>query len=294
MVHKNNFVAVLRVNNQILREDKDGDTQIVTLPFGSEFDIVLKNLNSRRAVVTISLDGKSVIDDLIVNANSESVIERFLEGNMTSGHRFKFIQKTKEISVHRGDKIDDGFLRIEYRFEKALPEVIKKTIIHENYHHDYWCNCWKCRPHRPWKSDPRITYSAHSSGGLMKSSSQSRSAAQMMADSAELSTLYESAPVKGEVKSSENLRSANFVSVPKDEEGITVKGSQSQQTFMYASIGELEENSTVIIIKMRGTTSVKTPVVKPLTVKENLKCETCGRVNKSSLQYCSNCGTNLR
>lgn len=294
MVHKNNFVAVLRVNNQILREDNDNEgNKIVTLPFSSEFDIMLKNLNSRRALVKISLDGQSVIDDLVVNANSESTIERFFEGSMSSGHKFKFIQKTKEIQEHRGDKIDDGLLRIEYRFEKEVQEVIKK-IIHEEHHYDhynhrggYWCDCWSCRQRRwPWRPEPQITYSSNTTtydSGYVNSANMAFGSRKSIKSSVPMADAQQAVNV-----------SMNFVSAPQQEEGITVKGSQSQQTFTYASIGELEANSTVIIIKMRGTTSTQVEVKKAVTTKEKVRCEICGRFNKSVNQFCTNCGTNLR
>ncbi len=47
MTYKENFVLVVKCKGEILRE-RDG---IVTLPFGSEYSILMKNLDHRRALV---------------------------------------------------------------------------------------------------------------------------------------------------------------------------------------------------------------------------------------------------
>jgi len=117
MVYKENLVCVVKNNGNILREN-DG---IVSLPFASEYSILIKNLNSRNASVKISIDGKDVLGgkSLIINSNSESELEGFLDG-FVAKNKFKFIQKTKQIQDHRGDFIDDGMIRVEFAFEKPF------------------------------------------------------------------------------------------------------------------------------------------------------------------------------
>ena len=134
MTYKDNFVAEVKCNGKILRI-KDG---AVHLPFGSEYTLLLKNLNSRKASVRVHIDGQDVLDysSLILEPNSSTEIEGFLSGTVAR-NRFKFIQKTKQVQDHRGDKIDDGLVRVEFAFEKARPEVVKKTIIHDHHHHDH-------------------------------------------------------------------------------------------------------------------------------------------------------------
>ena len=117
MVYKENLVCVVKNNGNILRENKG----IVSLPFASEYSLLIKNLNSRKASVKISIDGKDVLGDksLIINSNSESELEGFLDG-FAAKNKFKFIQKTKQIQDHRGDFIDDGMIRVEFAFEKPV------------------------------------------------------------------------------------------------------------------------------------------------------------------------------
>ena len=51
-------------------------------------------------------------------------LERFVEGySMSSGPKFKFIEKTQEISDFRGDKAEDGLIRIEFQFENKHYQI---------------------------------------------------------------------------------------------------------------------------------------------------------------------------
>ena len=115
MVYKEKFVAVVKSEGRILRES--GDT--VRLPFGSEYSIKMKNLHSRRAVVNVTIDGEDVLDGnrLVISPNSSVDLKGFLKGS-TAKNKFRFIKKTREISNYRGDRVDDGIVRVEFRFEK--------------------------------------------------------------------------------------------------------------------------------------------------------------------------------
>jgi len=62
---------------------------------------------------------------------------------------------------------------------------------------------------------------------------------------------------------------------------------------MLGYTNQLEDNSTVIILKLKGTNSKGQFIKEPVEVKTKIICETCGRRNKSNNRYCSNCGTSL-
>ena len=269
MTYKDAFVVEVKCKGKILRMRDD----FVHLPFGSEYSIYLKNLSSKRASVKIHVDGQDVLDysSLILNPNSSTELEGFLRGT-TATNRFKFIKKTEEIQDHRGDKIDDGIIRVEFAYEIPKP-MVKKTIIHEEHHHHY--------------NDPfHWNY-----GGFTGQS---------------VGTFYSSNNTSGQVPSGVRGMSATVESnvtmdslgteslgTPLSDEGITVKGSEINQQFRYGSIGVLEQ-SEVIIIRMKGFDSTSnTPIQDPLTVQSKLTCSSCGKVFKSSFKYCSNCGTYL-
>ena len=271
MVFKNNFVAVIKLKNRILRE-VDG---CVTLPFGSEYSIYLKNLHTERALVSIEIDGDDVLDynQIIIPANSDMELKGFLKDNNVT-NKFKFIEKTEEISEYRGDKIEDGLIRIEYQFEK--PTKIDdtfwftntKTSLYQYPFHTCDDNNIQVGGTPYWLDgvDNRINttynYSVSNSSG-------------------------------GNVSYSCNISRSLTNDIPED--GITVKGSDDvNQNFINANIGCLESDINVIVLKLKGKNSKDKIVKKAITVNKNIICPTCGRSARSSNKYCNNCGTYLQ
>jgi hypothetical protein len=118
MMYSNNFVVVIKHKGKVLRESTSG---VVRLPFGSDYSVLLKNKDSRKAVADIEIDGEGMATGIIVPGNESVELNGALEG-MRVNNRFRFIKKTKEISNHRGDRPDDGLVRVEYRFERFEPE----------------------------------------------------------------------------------------------------------------------------------------------------------------------------
>ena len=250
MVYKENFVVAIKSNGKILREINN----IVTLPFGSEYSILLKNLNSVSAVVKIDVDGERVTKggDIIVKPNSSTELTGILKGS-TVKNRFKFIQKTKEISDYRGDRVDDGIIRVEYQFEKKQLEPY--TYWYYQYPVRRYGDNINCYSNL---SDEPVAMFA--SGGTSTTSSSQNS------------TSFE----------------------PSDnQDGITVEGSDTEQNFQFGWVDELETNSYVINIVLKGTDSRDKEVEKPIFVRTKYTCKTCGKVSESSAKFCNRCGTRL-
>lgn len=268
MTYKDQFVVEVKVDGQILRV-RDGS---VYLPFGCEYSILLKNLNSKPASVKVSIDSEDVLDNhsLILNPLVTHELKGFLKGT-TAKNRFRFIQKTKQIQEHRGDKIDDGLIRVEFAFEKPKPAPIIKKVIkeveehHHHYHHDYY-----------W---PKYTYyNSNNDWNVSKSFSNDN----MIRSVANNSNVVE-----------DSLEVSGAFNVPSVDEGITVKGNTIHEQYNYASIGQLEESS-IIIISLKGMQQSPGVCVQgPITVKTKLKCSTCGKKSRSSYKFCPNCGTFL-
>jgi hypothetical protein len=176
-MHNEKLVTCIKVAGKVLREQKDQ----VFIPFGSEYSIYLKNLNTVRALVRIQLDGVDVTDgtDLVVQPNSSIDLERFMKkGNLSQGNRFKFIERSGKVEAHRGVQAEDGLLRVEFQFEKVAPKVetvVVKTV-HEHVHHDYW-DPWYGNP---WRRGPFYNYTSYNgaptcggmSGSLIGSASK--------------------------------------------------------------------------------------------------------------------------
>jgi hypothetical protein len=258
MTYADNFVVEVKQNGKILRV-KNG---AVYLPFGSEYSILLKNLNSKRASVNISIDGEDVLDNnsLVLDANSSTELEGFLRGNVAK-NRFRFINKTKQISDHRGDRADDGLIRVEFAFEKPKEQPWILNTIKEVHHH--------------WPKTSEYTYYGSTSDWSYSNDDNSAKLER---------SVYN--------VSCESLGVQNISNVPNTDEGITVKGSEIDQSFRYTTIGDLEE-STVIVIALKGITQSGQNVSQSVTTKDKLTCSSCGTKSKSSFKFCPNCGTFL-
>ncbi len=262
-MYKNNFVVVIKSKGKVLRENNS----CVMLPFGTEYSILLKNLDSRQAVARVDVDGDNVLDGsrIIVPGNSTVELKGKMRGS-TIRHRFKFIKKTREISEYRGDRPDDGLVRVEYWFEQETIQWVPPAVV------TYYTppTPMKCKGPSVWDGG-QLTY-----GGIVHDSSTTASCNYVN------SLLTSSPPGKAQLTSS-----------PPGKDGITVQGSRTKQDFIHGSTGTLESNSSVLVIHLRGIGTKQKKVVKPITVKTRFRCSTCGRRSKSSAKWCSNCGTNL-
>ena len=118
-MYESKLAAAIKVNGKVLREFKD----TVHIPFGSEYTILLKNLNTTRAVVKVFIDGDDTVPGgLVIDPGREVDLERWVKnGNLTEGNRFKFIERTGSIEQHRGIGIEDGLIRVEFQFEQLRP-----------------------------------------------------------------------------------------------------------------------------------------------------------------------------
>ena len=91
MMYLKKLAVAVKVGGNILRENGEE----VYVPFGSEYSIMLKNLESVNAVVSISIDGKCVTDnrELIIHPGASIELEGFIKNKKVS-NKFKFIEKT--------------------------------------------------------------------------------------------------------------------------------------------------------------------------------------------------------
>jgi len=266
-MYKDRLIVVVKNNGKIMREHGDQ----IFLPFGSEYSLSFKNLESRNAVAKVQIDGEDALNGhrLILRPGIEFPLERFFNGNLNNGNRFRFIEKTKEISNFRGDRIDDGLICVEFWFEKEI----------EYYRYSY--------PELDFDDFKPIRYRRRV---FPKIHTYIEGTSREFFDSC--SSVDDS--VTGAINYSSNIGGEKLCksSVVVDD-GITVKGSESDQSFTYDSIGVLESSSHVMVLKLKGYNERNIKIEKPITVKTRLQCETCGRKWKSNTKYCPNCGTYL-
>ena len=278
-MYSNKFVAVIKVNGRVLREN-NGEVRV---PFGSEYSLLLKNLNSVRVMAKISVDGQDATEGtwLVLGPNSNSEIERFIKnGNLSTGNRFKFIERSPAVEAHRGIGAEDGLVRIEFKTERILPPppVYRPS-------QPYW-------PPRGRRSGDRF--------GLERrwgaSGSSSRSLGSFTQASVNVNSAYT-------VNSSTATGSLDETSVcggaaaagPAPEPapaGITVQGGVSNQTFVWTESFAVHEPGEVIVLRLVGEVGGQ-QVTQPVTVDYKPKCTSCGLVNRANSKFCSQCGTGL-
>lgn len=282
------FVATLIHNGKILREFKDSDENWgFKLPFGSEYAIKFKNLNSTRVAVSVEIDGEDVLNGsrIVIEPNESHDLEGFLDNSKVK-NKFKFIEKTEKISNHRGDKIDDGLIRISYQFEKPDPIVIKKTIIEQDIIKrpmkplvDPW------EPYQyPYGQNPTWTTCNSNDDDSIKPSGTFDGILRLMGG-----------PVMDSLSEGPTMQTNNArrLSIPmENENGITVKGSQTNVSYKTTHLKEMEEQTHIMVLKLTGhKESSQAKINQAVTVKTRIECPTCGDKNKSSNKFCGGCGT---
>lgn len=286
-MYSTHFAVAIKAGGKILRENKD----LVQLPFGSEFTVLVKNLNSRRAKFTLHIDGTDALggEEIIVNANSEVEMKRFIRnGNMDAGNAFKFIERTTAIEDGpRGIKMDDGIVRVQFWFEKQPDETITTT----HYHKDVWLNDWYKRrdfyPHigSPYYGVNNAVADIASGSGILRS---------MSASVNNVATAQNVSLSSNSVKLGNVAPSYDASAIAKDfnEAGITVPGSKVDQKFtpVYGFVAEAQSN--VIIIRLAGKVG-EVAVSAPVIARAKQKCSTCSHMNKANAKFCSECGTAL-
>jgi hypothetical protein len=270
MMYSNKLAVAVKTNGKVLREFKD----TVFLPFGAEYSLLIKNLNSVRALVRINIDGNEVVDGgLVVDANREVELERMVKANLNEGNRFKFIERSDAVEQHRGVKLEDGLIRIEYQFEDVVR--YRAPIL-----------TYVAQPH--WTNDILVgsgVTQTYSSNSVLR-----HTTANNVSITASSATGFEGHPG---VACSDSAQLSNFVEQGYNDAGITVPGSVSNQKFSKVSNFRVLPEQHVMIFKLLGETPDNAPIRKPVTVKAKPKCVTCGKQNKATAKFCSTCGTAL-
>jgi len=283
MMYESKLVASLKANGKVLREFKD----TVYIPFGSEYSFLIKNLNTTRAVVNIFIDGDNIVEGgLVLNAGQEVDLERAIRNNnLTEGNRFKFIERTSAVEAHRGIKLEDGLVRIEFQFEKPyIPPAYTNAV-------------WNPAPldFRFTGASDKFSVTASGAttqmniGGTLRGIDFSQNGSTVQAQaSAAIDSYCAASGIKGTSTVHDGMATMDWNDV-----GITVPGSKSTQRFSTTTMGQLETEKHTIVLKLLGETADNKPVIQPVTVKAKPKCVTCGKLNKATAKFCTECGTAL-
>jgi len=267
MYSKGFVVTIKNDRGQVLRESRDKE---VFLPFNSNYSILLKNNNNRRALAEIKIDGTYVLgsQNIIVPAHGLVDLERFcIDGNLQEGRKFEFV-KTTDGRVQDPTSNFNGFVQIRFWLEKEqkMPDWVIPVV-----------------PVKPWNPPYIPPYTWGNS--IYYSNVQPTGISGISTMSKMCSFDGGTQPSTGQpVASCGSAQTFNFA----EDKGATVEGGYSSQSFTEGNIGELELNYTEIILKLK-------PSKEAVTVKQTRKlyCSNCGDKVKLADKFCSKCGNKL-
>lgn len=268
MMYNQKFAAAIKVKGRVLRENKE----TVLVPFASEYSILLKNLNTRRAIVNVYIDGEDQTPGgLVIDAGRECTLERSIKNNnLNEGNKFKFIERTGAVEQHRGIGVEDGIVRIEFEFEREQSQWLSNNMV--------WNDSFRDGPYQ----SPHWTKSSGGICGSLGSAGPTYTATNsvLRSTTANLNNIQIGATAVAQ-------------NVSYNDAGITVAGGRSNQKFRTVSGVYGDGTKHNIVLKLLGETPDNRLVVKEVTVRAKPKCTTCGRQNKHTAKFCTECGTSL-
>ncbi len=314
------YVVSILQNNQTITEQGGK----VTLPFGSEYEIRLRNKTRKRAVVDAYIDGEIAAKGIVVNANDSIDLERYVKNTghaLLKGARFKFVPLGDSRVEDKGEP-ENGILEVRWYPEKEPKPYTPPSVIeiHDHCHGGYhYCNCWRCHPPLFTLGHTGNTPDVFVSGGGAQSKGSSlgvninNTSADISADNVTLTSGVESVSFSHD-GSAANLcidggvanvlgaqLKANIAKV--DEAGATVEGSESHQSFSTTYIDVDRNNPTILTLHLVGI-HIPEPVEpeirlirecddKPLPPKKGklaAYCSTCGRKRRTDEKFCPSDG----
>ncbi len=123
---KENLVVSVKAGGNYLTDKGNR----VLMPFGTEYELFFRNKDCRRvAIGPVTIDGKDVLNGkrLVLDAGDDSTIKGEIR-NTDDSYNFKFIEKTKKISDHRGDDPEDGLISVAFQYEEIQRRFSKSPF----------------------------------------------------------------------------------------------------------------------------------------------------------------------
>jgi hypothetical protein len=293
MMYKNKLAVAIKSNGKVLRE-AGADKDTIFIPFGSEYSILIKNLESVRAQVRLTVDGTDATEgvSLVVPANGEFELERFIKAcNMQAGNKFKFIERSASVENHRGVGITDGLIRVEFQFEKRAPVYIRPPMVHHN-RYGWGCMCGSPLCGSLYCQVYGVTQTLSTSSPMQNATYCATSNAAQDVPLTKSGILRSASAFINQAASAQ-MAAPTALAAPVNDVGITVAGSRSDQNFTTSAYFALETEVHTMVLKVLGETPTGKPIIKAVTVKAKPKCTSCGRTNKATAKFCVECGTAL-
>ena len=330
MAYANDFVVAIRKagSGEVLRDikGKNGERDVF-IPFGSEYEIYVKNKSLYNVAAQVFIDGMDAFggQKIVIKAGDSTVLKRFMvDGDKDKGKRFKFVSVE---SGHEGivdpDSRENGLIQVKFFKEKTycrqpdVPYVKKGEPIYPPFvpvYPPYVPGCpWEpcSAPYKPY----RMTWS-----GTTGDADSLRYGAENICD--ENICDCDSGNTRGEMfgmmsksvdsKTSGTIknkswsmseqtlscdsgltRSMNYscsnipVKASMSKVGATVEGGTSSQSFREVFMDCESEPVVTISLRMRGN------VDAPLSVKDSIHCSECGAKVECKSKFCWKCGAKV-
>jgi hypothetical protein len=210
------YVLTVIHDDRPVREFVEDSERRAALPFGSEYKLRLANNHKRRATAEVLIDGAPVskLGNIVIPAEGNVTLERFLDASLTEGKRFKFVT-LEHPDVDNPGREENGLVEVRFRLEKERGQAIYYIVPprHEDLPR-----------HEPWRYwQPCTNLLLNSDIGTRLDSSTDFSADSYVS---QVGTANCSATLPG----------------------ATVEGGISDQRFSRIA---LEEEETVVILKLR-------------------------------------------
>ena len=139
-MYKNGYVLAILANGNPVDESPE---RTIQLPFGTEYKVRMINKNNKRCAADLVVNGEQIAR-FIVGSGETLDVERFLDGNLNSGKRFKFTH-LNDPAVKSKKDIDNGLVEVFFYEEKEL----KPIVIREEHHHHHWDH-YPLKPQAPY------------------------------------------------------------------------------------------------------------------------------------------------
>jgi hypothetical protein len=248
------IVSIQNSKRQTIRESSSHE---IFLPFHSEYSILLKNKNQKKAVCEVTVDGMDTLGGkrLVLPPNGEIILERFcLDGDLQQGKKFLFVP-VDDPRVQDSSNSSNGVIQVRFWLEAESVYINPVPYVNPWPHHPWnpW-NPWN--PYYPYRDNTWTTFSDTNKG-------------------------------TGGTFCKGVSNSVNYCST--ESRGATVESSNiSQQQFHPEQVGSLESNFTTITLRLK-------PYKESVTVSNtrHVYCTRCGRKNSRGDNFCSSCGNKL-
>jgi len=256
MMHdkNNNFVIAVLSNGKVLREVNG----TVYLPFNSEYSIRIKNPNSFRVGISVSIDGTEInTHKIIVNSHSDVDLKRMcVDGDLNSGPALKFVPISHS-EVQDPSSRENGVLQVSFYKEMIYMPAFPNLQTGDGIAY-----------RKGTKSAPNNDFQSAVFRGISKKvGSAGFDGGNVMYSSNNIVT-----------HSSEPVTASTSIM------GATIAGNTTVQKFSTVDIALSSVPCSIMSLTLRGVKDT------PVFVNTPIYCTGCGRKFKHGEEFCSKCG----